>query len=153
MIDRRLLTHVAVAAGLVSALVGPVARAEQDSPASATTAATAPSGTPKKKPAPHRAAAKPKPAPAPKETPKHSSPESGGPAEPAKPRGAAPTARDVVEHESRIEFDERMVRGQSAAGAIFLFQRTPSDLKSIIEVPDGFRARTVEMLQSNRGTP
>jgi len=46
-----------------------------------------------------------------------------------------------------------MVRGQSAAGAIFLFQRTPSDLKSIVEVPGTFRPKTVEMIQPNRGTP
>ena len=40
-----------------------------------------------------------------------------------------------------------MLRGQSAAGVIYLFQRTPSDWKSIVEVPDSFRARTVKVLQ------
>jgi hypothetical protein len=57
----------------------------------------------------------------------------------------APT-RESVRQESRIEFDERMVRGQSAAGVIYLFQRTPSDWKSIVEVPESFRSRTVEVL-------
>ena len=57
----------------------------------------------------------------------------------------APT-RESVRQESRIEFDERMLRGQSAAGVIYLFQRTPSDWKSIVEVPDSFRARTTNVL-------
>jgi len=54
--------------------------------------------------------------------------------------------RESVRQESRIEFDERMLRGQSAAGVIYLFQRSPSDWKSIIEVPESFRERTVEVL-------
>lgn len=54
--------------------------------------------------------------------------------------------RESVRQESRIEFDERMLRGQSAAGVIYLFQRTPSDWKSIVEVPDSFRGRTVNVL-------
>jgi hypothetical protein len=54
--------------------------------------------------------------------------------------------RESVRQESRIEFDERMLRGQSAAGVIYLFQRTPSDWKSIVEVPDSFRARTVDVV-------
>jgi len=54
--------------------------------------------------------------------------------------------RESVRQESRIEFDERMLRGQSAAGVIYLFQRTPSDWKSIVEVPDSFRARTINVV-------
>jgi hypothetical protein len=54
--------------------------------------------------------------------------------------------RESVRQESRIEFDERMLRGQSAAGVIYLFQRTPSDWKSIVEVPESFRARTVNVV-------
>jgi hypothetical protein len=57
-----------------------------------------------------------------------------------------PPLRESVRQESRIEFDERMLRGQSAAGVIYLFQRTPSDWKSIVEVPDSFRARTVNVV-------
>ncbi len=57
-----------------------------------------------------------------------------------------PPLRESVRQESRIEFDERMLRGQSAAGVIYLFQRTPSDWKSIVEVPDSFRARTVKVV-------
>ena len=63
-------------------------------------------------------------------------------------RAGGPQAplRESVRQESRIEFDERMLRGQSAAGVIYLFQRTPSDWKSIVEVPDSFRARTVDVV-------
>jgi hypothetical protein len=56
------------------------------------------------------------------------------------------TSRESVQRESRIEFDERMLKGQSAAGVIYLFQRTPSDWKSIVEVPDSFRAHTTSVL-------
>ncbi len=74
---------------------------------------------------------------------------------PARTSGSQPESRTVeskaplresVKQESRIEFDERMLRGQSAAGVIYLFQRTPSDWKSIVEVPDSFRLRTVNLL-------
>ena len=58
-------------------------------------------------------------------------------------RGAT---RETVRQESRIEFDERMLRGQSASGVIYLFQRSPSEFKSIVQVPDSFRPRTVEIL-------
>ena len=87
-------------------------------------------------------------------TPKEVSKSDGGPPASTAPH-AAPVAsgHDVVERESRIEFDERMVRGQSAAGSIFLFQRAPSELKSIVEVPDSFRAKTVELVQPRPGTP
>ena len=75
--------------------------------------------------------------------------------DPAKAPGAhaAPASsggHDVVERESRIEFDERMVRGQTASGAIYLFQRSPSEFKSIVTVPDSFRSRTTDLLSSHR---
>jgi hypothetical protein len=67
---------------------------------------------------------------------------------PSDPRGSENRGaiREAVRQESRIEFDERMLRGQSAAGVIYLFQRTPSDWKSIVEVPDSFRARTTDIM-------
>jgi hypothetical protein len=69
---------------------------------------------------------------------------------PGEVRASEPKApiRESARQESRIEFDERMLRGQSAAGVIYLFQRTPSDWKSIVDVPDSFRARTVDVLTS-----
>ncbi len=73
---------------------------------------------------------------------------SSGPSEARAGESKAPL-RESVKQESRIEFDERMLRGQSAAGVIYLFQRTPSDWKSIVEVPDSFRLRTVNVLAPN----
>jgi hypothetical protein len=74
-----------------------------------------------------------------------SSKNGGAPAQTRAAEDRAPT-RESIRQESRIEFDERMLRGQSAAGVIYLFQRTPSDWKSIVEVPDTFRARTTNVL-------
>jgi hypothetical protein len=120
----------------------------------ATTATVAMADPPPPKKPKAAAPAKPKPAAKPpKETGKHATPEAQQASEPA-PKAAAAgssSAHEVVEHESRIEFDERMVRGQSAAGAIFLFQRTPTEFKSIVQVPETFRPKTIEMLQPRRG--
>jgi hypothetical protein len=68
------------------------------------------------------------------------------------PRPAQPQ-QPVARQESRIEFDERMVRGQSASGVIYLFQRSPSEFKSIVQVPETFRPRTVEVLAPRRDQP
>ena len=146
MTSRRVLMAMAVAVGLAYPSGPPVAKAEPTS---------APATEAKRKPAaaPVKAKPPPKPAHSSKKPLKPAAPETTASTERAKPRAGATTGHDVVEHESRIEFDERMVRGQTAAGAIFLFQRTPSDLKSIVEVPSSFRQKTVEMLQPVRGTP
>jgi hypothetical protein len=101
-------------------------------------------GKPSPKHAPDAAPAKPAPAAKPGAAPAA----SGSAAAPA------PTAgHEVVEKESNIEFDERTVKGQTAAGAIYLFQRSPSEFKSIIKVPDSFRYRTTDVLSSRRATP
>ena len=77
---------------------------------------------------------------------------SGKPVGDVKPQPAETRAtRETVRQESRIEFDERMLRGQSASGVIYLFQRTPSEFKSIVQVPDSFRPRTVEVLSAGQG--
>jgi hypothetical protein len=146
MRSRGILVIVAVAAGLASASAAPMAHADP-SPAAATVPKKRPGATAAKPKSP------PKPAPVPKKPPKRASTEATDSKETAKPLAGAGAGHEVVEHESRIEFDERMVRGQTAAGAIFLFQRTPSDLKSIVEAPTSFRERTVELLQPPRGTP
>jgi hypothetical protein len=136
----RVLLVQAFALGL-SLSTAPTAFA--DPPASSSPATAGGKKKPASRPAPNHS--KPaKPASASKEAPAPSRAPEAAP--------SATKAHEVVEHESRIEFDERMVHGQSAAGAIFLFQRTPSELKSIVEVPDSFRPKTVELLQS-RGTP
>jgi hypothetical protein len=140
----RLLTSYLVAAGLALAC----ATMSGTSVAQETRAAPAP--TKPAKPARGHATSKPTKA-TPKATPKVGTgatpkdpPRTTEPPKAGRPAGDAP--HQVVERESRIEFDERMVRGQSAAGSIYLFQRSPSDFKSIVVVPDSFRARTVEML-------
>ena len=61
------------------------------------------------------------------------------------PSGAG-SARDVVQRESHIEFDERLVQGQTAAGAIYLFQRGESEFRSMVKLPESFRDRTVQPL-------
>ena len=66
-----------------------------------------------------------------------------GSAQAAPPPSAPSRGRDVVSRESRIEFDERSIKGQTAAGAIYLFDRGSPDMKSMISVPGSFRKRTV----------
>jgi hypothetical protein len=150
----RIALATAAALGLAVLPIASSVRADPPA-ASASAAAPAPASTPPKKKAPAKAPpaahGKPaKPTPPPKEA---APPKTVAPASAAPQKGAATSsAHEVVQHESRIEFDERMVRGQSAAGAIFLFQRTPSELKSIVEIPESFRPKTVELMES-RGTP
>jgi hypothetical protein len=151
MRDGRVVLSAVVAMSLA---VLPIARSVRADPPAAGGATSASSAPKKKAPpakAPHGKAAKP---PATKEAaaPKTTSPAGAAADSKAHAHTAPSSTHEVVEHESRIEFDERMVRGQSAAGAIFLFQRTPSELKSIVEIPDSFRPKTVELLQ-NRGAP
>jgi hypothetical protein len=94
---------------------------------------------------------------------KRPAPVKAEPAAPSPPRGAVPTpprpvqrassvpdtpvhlpGRDVVQRESKIEFDERLVQGQTASGAIYLFQRGESEFNSMVRLPTTFRERTVE---------
>jgi hypothetical protein len=106
-------------------------------------AAGAPSAKPKPNPKPGHAGHETKPKPGTEEAKPPESEASHAPA----------TAHQVVERESHIEFDERMVRGQSAAGAIYLFNRSPNEFKSIVKVPEGFRPRTVALVAPRGGTP
>ena len=134
MTSRRMLMTVATALAFTCASEAHLARADPSS-------ASARDAT--KKPVTSHMKAKPASKPVTKKPAKHATTEAP---ETVKPPTNATTGHEVVEHESRIEFDERMVRGQTAAGAIFLFQRTPMDLKSIVEVPTSFREKTVELL-------
>jgi hypothetical protein len=59
------------------------------------------------------------------------------------PGTRAAADREVVKRESRIEFDERLVQGQTAAGAIYLFQRSEGELHSMVHVPESFQDRTL----------
>ncbi|MEL6349561.1 MAG: hypothetical protein AAFV53_41040 [Myxococcota bacterium] len=54
--------------------------------------------------------------------------------------GPAPVLRS-----DRIEFDERLIRGQSASsGAVYLFKRTPRDLPGLVPVRQSYRRQIVE---------
>jgi hypothetical protein len=140
MKSRSVLMTVVLALGLACAVTLPTAHADPPKPG----ATKKPKGATPNPP-------KPGPAPA---TSGAASPASSGGAAPATSGAAPPSSpREIVQRESRIEFDERMVRGQSAAGAIFLFQRAPSDFKSIVDVPDSFRAKTVELVQPRGSKP
>jgi hypothetical protein len=63
------------------------------------------------------------------------------------------SGREVVERESKIEFDERAIQGQTASGAIYLFQRGESEFRSMIQVPDSFRERTVKQILPDAPKP
>ncbi|MFH0902688.1 MAG: hypothetical protein V2A73_18815 [Pseudomonadota bacterium] len=67
------------------------------------------------------------------------------------PAGTAGVARgEGAAGRDTIEFDERVVRGGLASGAIYLFQRGVSDFRSMIEAPPSFRDRTVKKLYPPR---
>jgi hypothetical protein len=55
----------------------------------------------------------------------------------------------TAERESRIEFDERLVQGQTASGAIYLFQRGESEFLSMVRVPSTFRERTMQKVYAS----
>lgn len=64
---------------------------------------------------------------------------------------APPTARNVAGAEesitSRIEFDERLIAGQtSKPGAVRLFERRDSDLKSIVQARRDLRGEVVRSI-------
>jgi hypothetical protein len=180
--NRQILSMPAIAVLFACIWLAPAARAEESSGSAATSSAQAshearakkpttaaaranakPTAKATAKPTAKRPAATPAAKPVPTPAAKRPSAASHAPkpaAEAGKPTGAdaAHTATSSASHqiaprESRIEFDERMVRGQSAAGAIYLFQRSPSDFKSIVEVPDTFRPRTVAVLTPSKDTP
>jgi len=50
-----------------------------------------------------------------------------------------------------LTFDERLVRGQVAAGSVYLFQRKPRALPGLVPVRRSYRAEIVEPLLGDRG--
>jgi hypothetical protein len=157
----RLLVSTVALAALAIGLTVSVEAVAQDT-ATPAAAGKPKAGGPKKKggkpPADATAAADPvkpelparKGAPAPKGKPKGKPQDEAS--KPSAPTGGR-SGNEVVERESHIEFDERMVHGQTAAGAIYLFQRAPSEFKSVVQPPDSFRGRTTSMLASRRTVP
>jgi hypothetical protein len=143
---RRALVCVLLAGGV--SLVSPSTFAEDSAPLSPSALGAKQTAKGKKPKTPPAAAPAP---PAPKKKPeKKATPEAATPAAAA---GAPGAPHDVVARESHIEFDERMIKGQTAAGAIYLFQRAPTEFKSIVTVPESFRPRTTALLLSRRSAP
>ena len=90
------------------------------------------------RPAPAPPAARPAPV-RPQPTPARPQPARSQPVPAVAPREAA-------QRESRIEFDERLVQGQTAAGAIYLFQRGEGELRTMVRVPESFKDRTIRQV-------
>lgn len=99
---------------------------------------------PPKKPPPKKEPPK-KEAPK-KETPAAAAPEKTAPKKAAAAAAPAPVdnSRETVKRESKIEFDERVVQGQRAQGAVYLFQRAETPFSSLVKTPESFRSRTVD---------
>lgn len=53
---------------------------------------------------------------------------------------------------NRMEFDARLIRGETAgSGAVFLFQRTPRALPSMVPLRTSYLQETVQQTLGNRG--
>ena len=51
---------------------------------------------------------------------------------------------------SRMEFDERLVKGAVASGSVYLFHRKARELPALVPVRRSYRADIVEPLLGNR---
>ena len=66
---------------------------------------------------------------------------------------APPPAEDTgtVMRSNRMEFDERLVKGQAASsGAVYLFKRVPRHLPGLVPMRRSYRARIVEPVLGER---
>jgi hypothetical protein len=88
-------------------------------------------------------------------------PKGTGPAGAAAPEdsGAGGQAKTKSEEErdlkrgERVEFDGRLIEGQTAAsGAIYLFERLPSELRSMVRERQSYRREVLETVYEN-GVP
>lgn len=55
-----------------------------------------------------------------------------------------------AEAPSKLSFDERVVRGQVAAGSVYLFQRKPRALPGLVPVRRSYRAEIVAPVLGSR---
>lgn len=79
-----------------------------------------------------KARRKPKPAPKPAEPPAEAAP-----AAPAAEPAADDAAATGLRRSNRVEFDARLVRGEKASGAVYLFHRAPRRLPALVKLePD-----------------
>lgn len=87
---------------------------------------------PDREPAPEEGEAQPAPDPAP------------GAAPAAAPAGKADEDGRSLQRGERVEFDARLIQGQTAkAGAVYLFARVPTNLKSMVRERTTFREKIV----------
>lgn len=64
---------------------------------------------------------------------------------------AEEAADTSVMRSNRMEFDERLVKGQSASsGAVYLFKRVPRHLPGLVPMRRSYRARIVEPVLGER---
>jgi hypothetical protein len=70
-------------------------------------------------------------------------------------KSAEPDAGGEIKRGERIEFDERLIQGQTAkAGALYLFDRKPSDLRSMVHERESYRGEIVrQIFPDQEGTP
>lgn len=69
-------------------------------------------------------------------------------------RGARPEDERELKRGDRVEFDGRIIEGQTAAqGAIYLFERLPSELRSMVLERRSYRAEVLETLYPNAAPP
>ncbi|MEM6931551.1 MAG: hypothetical protein AAF602_31765 [Myxococcota bacterium] len=63
----------------------------------------------------------------------------------------APTAAEPAPSQSdTLSFDERVVKGQVAAGSVYLFQRKPRVLPGLVPVRRSYRTAIIEPLLGER---
>ena len=64
---------------------------------------------------------------------------------------AAPAAEGTMARSNRMEFDERLIKGQTAqSGAVYLFKRVPRQLPGLVGLRRSYRARIVRPVLHDR---
>lgn len=73
----------------------------------------------------------------------------------AQAQDAAPPAPEpaTTTDSGRLSFDDRLVKGQVAAGSVYLFQRNPRALPALVPVRRSYRAEIVDPLLAGRPKP
>jgi len=68
-------------------------------------------------------------------------------------RAAQETASSTLQRGNRMEFDARLIRGETAgSGAVFLFQRAPRALPSMVKTRSSYLSETVQDVLGDKGT-
>lgn len=69
----------------------------------------------------------------------------------ARAQDAAPAEGAAMARSNKMEFDERLIKGQTAkSGAVYLFKRVPRQLPGLVGVRRSYRARIVAPILYNR---